>query len=65
MSNECRYHAVGSEVFYKGERKVRCYDESDSKASEMAEDVAKHLNEWLKTLEWLDGIEKGAKHGKK
>jgi hypothetical protein len=49
--NECRYHAVGSEVFYKGEKKVRCCDESESRAEEMARDLAKELNYDLETLE--------------
>ena len=52
--NECRYHAVGSEVFYKGDKKVKCFgDESER----MAKDIAEHLNEWIKTLEWLDTLE--------
>ncbi len=59
MSNECRYHAVGSEVFYKGERKVRCYG-SESESEEMAKDIAKHLNHWLETLEMFEP-KKGAK----
>lgn len=58
MSNECRYHAVGSEVFYKGERKVRC---EGSESESIARDIAEHLNEWIKTLEWLDSIKKGVK----
>jgi hypothetical protein len=61
MSNECRYHAVGSEVFYKGNKKVRCYDESESRAEEMARDLAKKLNYDLETLERFEPKKKGVK----
>ena len=60
MTNECRYHAVSSEVFYKGERKVRC-EGSESEA--MTKDIAKKLNYDLETLERFEP-KKGAKHGK-
>jgi hypothetical protein len=51
MSNECRYHAVGSEVFYKGDKKVKCFgDESER----MAKDIADKLNYDLETLEMFE-----------
>ncbi len=53
MNNECRYHAVGSEVFYKGDKKVKCFGE-ESESEKMAKDIAKHLNEWLETLEFFE-----------
>jgi hypothetical protein len=60
MSNECRYHAVGDSVYFKGVLRVRCSNgnpsafEDLSEDCQMAQEVARTLNYGLETLEMFE-----------
>jgi hypothetical protein len=57
MSNECRYHAVGDSVYFKGILRVRCSNgnpsafEDLSEDCQMAQEIARVLNHNLRALE--------------